>query len=117
MARRGRARGAWIAAWLTAGKPDDPEIARALAKLRTQFARFVGKGGHMPEWFPQALLKTIGKPSLRNQPGQCDPNENSLTRTHVVVFQPIRSTPQERWSGTHSAKGAESSARPGPGIR
>jgi hypothetical protein len=51
-----------IAAWLTAGRPDDPGIARALKKLRSQLAQFVAHGGHVPSWFPASLLKAIGEP-------------------------------------------------------
>jgi hypothetical protein len=49
-----------IAAWLTAGRPDDPGIGRALVKLRSQLARYVDHGGHVPEWFPPSLLKALG---------------------------------------------------------
>ena len=48
--------------WLTVGKPDDPGIGRALAKLRSMLARYVGSGGQAPEWFPASLLKAIGEP-------------------------------------------------------
>jgi hypothetical protein len=48
--------------WLCAGKPDDPGIGRALVKLRSQLARYVDHGGHVPEWFPASLLKAIGEP-------------------------------------------------------
>jgi hypothetical protein len=48
-----------ISAWLTAGRPDDPQIARALGKLRSQIARYVDRGGHVPEWFPKSLLEAI----------------------------------------------------------
>ena len=51
-----------IAAWLTAGKPDDPQIARALIKLRSQLARFIDHGGAVPSWFPPSLLEAIGEP-------------------------------------------------------
>jgi hypothetical protein len=51
-----------IAAWLTAGKPDDPGIARALLKLRSMLARYVDRGGRVPEWFPASLLKALGEP-------------------------------------------------------
>jgi len=51
-----------IAAWLTAGKPDDPGIGRALVKLRSQLARYVGSGGHVPGWFPASLLRALGEP-------------------------------------------------------
>ena len=51
-----------VAAWLTSGKPDDPQISRSLVKLRSQLARHVDHGGHVPEWFPASLLKALGEP-------------------------------------------------------
>jgi hypothetical protein len=51
-----------VSKWLTSGKPDDPGIARALVKLRCQLARYVDRGGHVPEWFPASLLKALGEP-------------------------------------------------------
>jgi hypothetical protein len=51
-----------IASWLTAGKPADPGISRALVKLRSHIARYVDHGGHVPEWIPASLLKAIGEP-------------------------------------------------------
>ena len=50
-----------IASWLTAGKPADPGISRALVKLRSHIARYVDHGGHVPEWFPASLLKAISE--------------------------------------------------------
>ena len=52
-----------ISAWLTAGKPDDRQISRSLVKLRSQLARYVGHGGHVPEWFPKSLLEALKEPS------------------------------------------------------
>jgi hypothetical protein len=51
-----------ISAWLTAGKPDDPQISRSLVKLRSQLACYVDHGGAVPSWFPSSLLKAIGEP-------------------------------------------------------
>lgn len=51
-----------IAAWLTAGKPDDSQISRSLVKLSTQLARYVDRGGRVPEWFPKSLLAALGEP-------------------------------------------------------
>ena len=51
-----------VAAWLTSGRPDDPQISRSLVKLRSQLARYVDRGGHAPEWFPRSLLKALGEP-------------------------------------------------------
>jgi hypothetical protein len=51
-----------IAAWLTAGKPDDSGIVRSLLKLRSQLARYVDHGGHVPTWVPRKLLEAIGEP-------------------------------------------------------
>jgi len=48
--------------WLTSGKPDDPQISRSLVKLRSMLARYVDRGGHVPEWFPPKLLEAIGTP-------------------------------------------------------
>jgi hypothetical protein len=50
-----------IAAWLTAGRPDDPQISRSLAKLRSQLAQFIAHGGHVPAWFPASLLEAINE--------------------------------------------------------
>ena len=51
-----------IAAWLTAGRPDDPQILRSLVKLRGHLARYIDRSGHVPQWFPASLLKALGKP-------------------------------------------------------
>jgi len=51
-----------IAAWLTAGKPDDSQISRSLVKLRSMLARFIDHGGAVPSWFPPSLLKAINTP-------------------------------------------------------
>jgi hypothetical protein len=48
-----------IGAWLTAGRPDEPQISRSLAKLRSQLARYVDHGGAVPSWFPASLLKAL----------------------------------------------------------
>jgi hypothetical protein len=48
--------------WLTAGRPDDPGISRALVKLRSMLARHIDRGGHVPEWVPASLLEAIGEP-------------------------------------------------------
>jgi len=50
-----------VSRWLTAGKPDDPQIAHALVKLRRQLARYAQHGGHVPEWFPKSLLAALGE--------------------------------------------------------
>lgn len=53
--------------WLCAGKPDDPQIARCLLKLRCQLARYLGGGGHVPAWFPASLLKALGEPCCASE--------------------------------------------------
>jgi len=52
-----------IARWLTSGRPYDPQISRSLAKLRSQLARYIDHGGHVPEWFPASLLEALKEPS------------------------------------------------------
>ena len=49
--------------WLCAGRPYDSQISRSLVKLRSQLARYVGHGGHVPEWFPKSLLEALKEPS------------------------------------------------------
>jgi hypothetical protein len=56
-----------VAAWLTSGKPDDPQISRSLTKLRTQLARYVAQGGHVPGWFPPKLLEALGEPRCADE--------------------------------------------------
>lgn len=48
--------------WLCAGKPDDPQISKSLVKLRLMLARYVNRGGHVPEWVPKSLLAALGEP-------------------------------------------------------
>jgi hypothetical protein len=50
-----------IADWITIGKPADPQISRALLKLRSMLARYVDRGG-VPSWFPPSLLAALGEP-------------------------------------------------------
>jgi len=49
--------------WLTAGKPCDPQIARALTNTRRALARYVGSVGRVPEWLPASLLEALKEPS------------------------------------------------------
>jgi hypothetical protein len=65
--------------WLCAGKPDDPGIGRALVKLRSQLARYVDHGGHVPEWFPASLLKAIGEPWCPRDLAKEEPFSDRLT--------------------------------------
>ena len=76
-----------IAAWLTAGKPDDPGIGRALVKLRSQLARYVDRGGHVPGWFPASLLKALGEPCCVR-----DLAPSSADRTDALPAQPATGT-------------------------
>jgi len=50
-----------ISAWLTAGRPDDPQISRSLVKLRSMLAHFIDRGGAVPTWFPPKLLDAINQ--------------------------------------------------------
>ena len=70
-----------IAAWLTSGRPDDPQISRSLVKLRSQLARHVDRGCHVPEWFPKSLLAALGTPwcAAELEPSQ----SNSETETET----------------------------------
>jgi hypothetical protein len=65
-----------ISAWLTAGRPDDAGINRALAKLRGLLAHHVQHGGHTPEWFPKSLLEALKEPSTVSEThNETQPNE------------------------------------------
>jgi hypothetical protein len=57
--------------WLCAGRPHDPQIARALTNTRAALARFVAHGGEVPEWIPPSLVALI----------QAEPTPNGLVRT------------------------------------
>lgn len=56
--------------WLCAGRPHDPQIARALTNTRAALARFVAHGGKVPEWIPAPLVALI----------QAEPTPNGLVR-------------------------------------
>jgi len=75
-----------IAAWLMAGKPDDPGIGRALVKLRSQLAHYIAHGGHVPEWFPASLLKCCAR----------DLAPSSATRTDALPASPPTENAQKR---------------------
>ena len=49
--------------WLCAGRPYDPQVARALTNTRTALARFVGSGGRVPAWLPASLLEALKEPA------------------------------------------------------
>ena len=102
-----------IAAWLTAGKPDDPGISRALVKLRSQLARYVDRDGHVPSWFPASLLKAIGEPCCARDlaPSSatqtdalpvCSPSENSQSNParagQSAAIRPRNDTPRKELS-------------------
>lgn len=45
--------------WLCAGRPCDPQIARALTNTRTALARYLACGGRVPQWLPVSLIALI----------------------------------------------------------
>jgi hypothetical protein len=47
--------------WLCAGRPYDPQIARALTNTRRALARYLEHAGHSPEWVPTSLLEAINE--------------------------------------------------------
>jgi hypothetical protein len=97
-----------IAAWLTAGKPDDPGIARALVKLRSQLAHYVDRGGHVPGWFPASLLKAIGEPCCAR-----DLVPSAATRTDALPMRaPSENSPKQAVNGGHSAPNSSRNLNP-----
>jgi len=45
--------------FITAGRPADPGITRAIANTRSALARYVANGGHIPSWFPPSLTALL----------------------------------------------------------
>ena len=51
-----------VGRWLCAGRPYDPQIARALTNTQRALARYMGHGGRAPEWLPASLLEALKEP-------------------------------------------------------
>jgi hypothetical protein len=49
--------------WLCAGKPADPQIARALRNTRRVLNHYIASGGRIPAWVPASLLAALKEPS------------------------------------------------------
>jgi hypothetical protein len=52
--------------WLCAGRPHDPQIARALTNTREALARYLAGGGRVPQWLPASLAMLIQADPLSN---------------------------------------------------
>ena len=66
--------------WLCAGRPYDPQIARALTNTQRALARYVGHGGRAPEWLPASLLEALKEPLAVAQTdalSPCSPTGNT----------------------------------------
>jgi hypothetical protein len=97
-----------IAAWLTAGKPDDPGIGRALVKLRSQLARYVARGGHVPRWFPASLLRALGEPCCAR-----DLAPVAATSTDALSVQsPSENSQKQATNSGHSAPNSSRNLNP-----
>ena len=94
--------------WLTAGKPDDPQIARALTNTRRALDRYVGHSGRTPEWFPASLLEALNAPCTDTQSAATkspSPSENATTPTDrhgQFMVNPPQERPGTKRSLPHS---------------
>ena len=68
--------------WLCAGRPYDPQIARALTNTRAALARYLVRGGRLPEWLPTSLVEALKEPGTDTQSAATaspSPSENATT--------------------------------------
>ena len=94
-----------VAAWLADGKPEDRQLRHACLKLRSQLARYVDRGGHVPEWFPASLLKAIGEPwcadeisaaSVTAPPSESEPTTTGQRCASVAIVPENNPEPKGR---------------------
>jgi hypothetical protein len=48
--------------FITAGKPHDAGINRAIANTRSALARYIANGGRTPAWLPASVLSLVNEP-------------------------------------------------------
>jgi hypothetical protein len=73
-----------VAAWLEAGRPSDPQFARALTNTRRALARYVAHGGQVPVWVPASLLSLLKEQRTDTESAAtapAPPSENTATTT------------------------------------
>lgn len=51
-----------IERFVTAGKPADPQITRAITNTRSALARYLERNGTAPAWLPASVLELINTP-------------------------------------------------------
>jgi len=51
-----------IERFITAGKPHDPQISRAITNTRRALARHLQHGGHAPAWLPESIISLLKEP-------------------------------------------------------
>jgi hypothetical protein len=81
--------------WLCAGRPHDPQIARALTNTRRALAHYLEHGGRTPAWLPASVANLLKEPVLNplfNSPPTSTPSEN-LTRTGTPDTNPAPTSP------------------------